>query len=242
MRRKAQKCNTHLGTHVWLKCFLVVADVLTEFLIFENMSILKGGSKRHFPLVLVTVVVVLASIVIWRSQNMVTSSPDGIVPIGGSFELTDHHGQMVTEHSYSGKYLLVFFGYTYCPDVCPMTLERVAATLNSLGASASKVQSLFVSVDVGRDTPEGLAEFLELFHVDIIGLTGTEEQIRRMANAYRIYFARIEEKGSGQDDYIMDHTSLLYFMSPDGSYITHFQGNANPAVMTEFILKAIDEA
>ena len=206
------------------------------------MSTLKVGSKRHLPLVVVVVLVALASIVIWRSQNVVTSSSDSTVPIGGGFELTDHHGQTVTENSYSGKYLLVFFGYTYCPDVCPMTLERVAATLNGLGASASKVQSLFVSVDVGRDTPEGLAEFLELFHVDIIGLTGTEEQIRQIAKAYRIYFARIEEKGSGEDDYIMDHTSLLYFMSPDGSYITHFQGNANPAVMTEYILRSIDEA
>ena len=141
--------------------------------------------------------------------------------IGGPFALVDHHGNQVTEASYPGKYLLVFFGYTYCPDVCPTELLVLGQTLDLLGEDAARIQALFISVDPERDTPAALAEYIPNFHPELIGLTGTPEQVAKAAKAFRVFFRKSVKESEGED-YLVDHTSLVYLMDPDGEFASHF--------------------
>ncbi|TAL30542.1 MAG: SCO family protein [Alphaproteobacteria bacterium] len=134
--------------------------------------------------------------------------------IGGAFSMTDHDGKAVTEKSWPGKYLLVFFGFTNCPDVCPVTLDKLTSALNQLGDDASKVQTLFISVDPGRDRAPVLKEYVGHFHKSILGLTGTPEQVKATQDAYKIYASRHDDANG--HDYTFDHSAFVYFMTPEG--------------------------
>ncbi|MDP6474159.1 MAG: SCO family protein [Alphaproteobacteria bacterium] len=160
--------------------------------------------------------------------------------IGGPFALTDHHGNSVTDQSYAGKYLLVFFGYTYCPDVCPTELLVFGQTLDLLGAKAARVQALFISVDPERDTPEKLAEYVPNFHPDLIGLTGTLEQVTDAARAYRVYF-RKSPATADEEGYLVDHTSLVYLMDPAGEFARHFVFGQGAETVARQIEEMLDQ-
>lgn len=131
-----------------------------------------------------------------------------------AFELTDHQGKTRTEKDFAGRWMLVFFGFTNCPDVCPTTLSEVAAVMAALGDNAAKVQPIFISIDPERDTPAMLAEYVPQFDAGIIGLTGKLEQIAKAAENFPIFFERIE-KGAGRDGYTMGHTSHLFLFDPE---------------------------
>lgn len=154
--------------------------------------------------------------------------PDSPLPIGGPFTLVDHTGKTVTDRDFRGRFLLVFFGFTYCPDVCPTTLGALSEAIDLLGRDADRIVPLFITVDPGRDTPEGLAEYVRRFHPAIIGLTGTAEQVAAAAKAYRVYYAYVPKAGAGADDYDVDHTTILFLMGPDGAYRAHM-GHTTPA-------------
>jgi len=145
------------------------------------------------------------------------SAPPGLT-VGGPFSLIDGDGKPVTDQTWHGKYLLVYFGYTYCPDVCPTTLTNVAAALDKLGAKADRIEPLFITVDPHRDTPAVVKQYAAAFSPRIVGLTGSPEQIAAAAKEYRVYYAK-HVTGPGPDDYSMDHSSVLYFMGPDGRFI-----------------------
>jgi len=151
--------------------------------------------------------------------------------IGGPFVLTDQDGKTVRDQDFRGKYLLVYFGYTYCPDLCPTGLQGIAHVLDQLGADAKKVQTIFITVDPARDTPAKLKEYVASFHPGILGLTGTPEQIASVARAYQVYYARGEDVEDGQ--YIVDHSTLIYVMDPQGKFVTSFPDDADPPGMTE---------
>lgn len=133
------------------------------------------------------------------------------------FELTDHQGIIRTEEDFAGRWMLVFFGFANCPDVCPTTLAEVAAVMDGLGEEAAKVQPIFISIDPERDTPMALAEFVPLFDAGIIGLTGTSDQIAETAETFPIYFKRIEE-ASAPDGYTMGHTSHLFLFDTQAGF------------------------
>lgn len=133
------------------------------------------------------------------------------------FELTDHQGMIQTESDFSGRWMLVFFGFTNCPDVCPTTLSEVAAVMDGLGSSVDKVQPIFITIDPERDTPDVLAEYVPLFDAGILGLTGTPEQIAETSTTFPIFFERIEEAAS-PDGYTMGHTSHLFLFDPEASF------------------------
>lgn len=160
----------------------------------------------------------------------------GKAAIGGRFEMMDHRGRTVTEKTFQGDYLLVFFGFTYCPDICPAALQNVSAMLERLGAKAEDITPLFVSVDPERDTPEVLKEYLSHFDSRIIGLTGTSEQVEEIVKTYRAY-ARKVNTGSGPGDYTMDHSAFIYFMDKKGEFITHFTPVTTFEQMAERIVK-----
>ena len=143
------------------------------------------------------------------------------VPVGGAFELVDTSGKTVTNESLKGKYRIVYFGFTYCPDICPTELQHISDALDKLGDGAARFTPVFVTVDPERDTPKVLGDYLKNFHSSFIGLTGTPEQIAQAAKAYRIYYAKAE-RPDAPDAYTMDHSSYIYVMDCEGRYIEHF--------------------
>jgi protein SCO1/2 len=147
-----------------------------------------------------------------------SGSQPAALTVGGPFSLIDGDGKQVTDQTWRGKYLLVYFGYTFCPDVCPTTLNSVADAVDKLGTKADRLQPLFITVDPKRDTPAVVKQYAAAFGPRIVGLTGTPEQIAAAAKAYRVYYAE-HRTGAGADDYSMDHSSVLYLMGPDGRFI-----------------------
>ncbi len=163
--------------------------------------------------VLFAVLLVGAGSFLWLSNT-----PGGPGGIGGPFRLQNGEGRTVTDKDFRGKYMLVYFGYTFCPDVCPTTLNSVADALDKLGPLAGRVQPVFITVDPKRDTPAVVKQYAAAFGPAIMGLTGTPEEIAQVAREYRVYYAE-HRTGSGPDDYTMDHSSILYLMAPDGSFV-----------------------
>lgn len=147
-----------------------------------------------------------------------TQGPDAAMGIGGAFSLVDGDGKTVTERDFRGKYMLVFFGYTFCPDVCPTTLNQVAEAMDRLGGQADRIVPIFISVDPKRDTPAVVKEFTAAFSPRLVGLTGNAEQLGKVARAFRVYFAE-RRTGSGPDEYTLDHSSILYLMGPEGRFV-----------------------
>jgi len=154
--------------------------------------------------------------------------------IESEFSLVDHTGEPVTDEDFEGEWQLVFFGFTYCPDVCPTTLNDVSIVLEELGDQAEQVQPLFISVDPERDTPDVMADYVANFDPRIVGLTGSPEQIEKAAKAFRAYYAKVDQEGA-PDGYTMDHSAFLYLMTPEGAYATHFSHSDEPAAIADEI-------
>lgn len=142
--------------------------------------------------------------------------------IGGAFTLTDSTGKAVKDTDFHGKFAIMFFGYTYCPDVCPTTLTTLSEALDLLGDEAKKIKPIFVTVDPARDKPADLKSYLEHFHPSFIGLTGTQAEIDHVKKIYRIYAAKVQVSKEDPEDYAMDHSAVSYLMRPDGSFETFF--------------------
>jgi len=138
--------------------------------------------------------------------------------VGGPFTLEDGNGKQVTDRDFRGKYMLVYFGYTFCPDVCPTTLNGVAEALEQLGDKAERLQPIFITVDPKRDTPEVMKRYTAAFSPRLTGLTGTPEQIAKVAREYRVYYAE-HRTGPAPNDFTVDHSSILYLIGPDGKFI-----------------------
>jgi cytochrome oxidase Cu insertion factor (SCO1/SenC/PrrC family) len=157
----------------------------------------------------------------------------GRAEVGGPFELIDHTGRKRTDADFRGKFLLVYFGYTFCPDVCPTDLAQIAEAIDRLGADGGMVHPLFITVDPERDTPEVLRHYVSYFHPRLIGLTGTAEQVRSAARAYKAYYAKAMADGGG--DYSVDHSGFIYVMDPSGKYLGFFPPGTNAQRMVEIL-------
>lgn len=154
-----------------------------------------------------------------------TQGPDAVLGIGGPFNLVDGDAKPATNKTFAGKYMLVYFGFTYCPDVCPTTLNQVADAMDRLGPKADRVVPIFITVDPKRDTPAAVKDFAAAFSPRLVGLTGSAEQLGQAARAYRVYFAE-RRTGPGPNDYTMDHSSILYLMGPDGAFVAPIRAEA----------------
>ena len=140
-------------------------------------------------------------------------------PIGGPFALVDQNGLHRTDADYRGKFMLVYFGFTYCPDVCPTDLQQMGLAVDRLGPGGDAVQPIFITVDPERDTTEHLKDYVAMFHPRFIGLTGGAAAIKEAARAYRVYFAKVELPKS---NYTVDHSAFIYMMGPKGEYLGFF--------------------
>lgn len=160
-------------------------------------------------------------ITIWSSQPAPETTE--AVPIGGPFTLVDHTGKTVNDSDFRGSYMLIYFGYTYCPDVCPMELAKMTRALDMLDERSiplTHLQPVFITVDPERDTVEQMARYVSLFHPRLVGLTGSVDQVRQATDAYRVYARKSGDIDS--DAYLMDHASMVLLMGPDGEFVDFF--------------------
>ena len=141
-------------------------------------------------------------------------------PIGGPFALTDQDGRRRTDADFRGKLMLIYFGFTYCPDVCPTDLNEIGLALDRLGPAGEMLQPVFVTLDPERDTPAHLKDYMPLFHPRFVGLTGSTDAIRDAARAYRVYHAKVERED--RSDYTVDHSAFIYLMGRGGEYLGFF--------------------
>jgi len=144
-----------------------------------------------------------------------------ITPIEARFDLVDHYGAPVTERTYRGRWLLVFFGFTHCRAVCPRALRRLSDVLDALGPGAGEIRPLYITVDPARDTPAVMRTFLERDYPRFTGLTGSEAQVTAAKKAFRV-FARRKDDPDDPDGYAVPHTAITYLLSPRGEYADHF--------------------
>lgn len=162
----------------------------------------------------------------------------GQAMIGGPFTLTDHTGKRVTDRDFRGRTMLVFFGFTFCPDVCPSGLQVMAAAIDKLGPKAESVTPIFITIDPERDTPAQLAAYVKSFHPRLVGLTGTPAEIEAAIKAYRVYAKKVPDPKSTAG-YTMDHSTFIYVMGPDGAYRTHFTHATSVDAMAERLAKVL---
>lgn len=193
------------------------------------------------------VVVPLFLGVVWLARNAVTmpapfkAVQTGKALIRSDFELTTHKGVRLTDEDLRGRWQLVFFGFTYCPEVCPTTLSTMARVIDLLGSSADRVAFLFITVDPERDTVKKLREYVGAFHPKLTGLTGSAEQIKAAAKAFRIYYSRVDVKNA-PDGYVMNHSGYIYLMDSNGEYRHVFMENRDkPDGIAEYVLRAIKQ-
>lgn len=161
----------------------------------------------------------------------------GSVSIGGDFTLVDQNGATRRPADFRGKLMLVYFGYTYCPDVCPTELQTMGDALDLLGDKGDEVQPIFITVDPERDTPDQLRMYADSFHPRLLALTGTPAEVAQAARAYKVFYRKAEQPGGGE--YLMDHSSFVFLMSRDGRYLMHFLPSATPEAMAEAIRKRL---
>jgi cytochrome oxidase Cu insertion factor (SCO1/SenC/PrrC family) len=179
--------------------------------------------RRSIMIFAAIVLLIVAGLAAFSLVNRQVAGPmgTGTALVGGPFTLTDQNGRKVSEKDFLGKHMLVFFGFTYCPDICPTELQVMTAALEAMGADGEKIQPVFITVDPERDTPSVMKAYVENFSPRLVGLTGTPEEIAAVAKAYRVYYAKAPNQAS-PEAYLMDHSSIMYLMGPDGGFVKHF--------------------
>ena len=173
---------------------------------------------------------------------MLRETPRGIAgtalasAIGGPFQLVDQNGKTVTDADLKGKWSLIYFGYTHCPDACPTALNAISIALSELGSKRDAVRPVFITVDPERDTPQTLKSYITAFDAPILALTGTPEQVAHAAKDYRVYYAKHPEPDG---DYAMDHSSVIYVMDPQGRFTATFTHESTPEQIAERLKKLV---
>ncbi len=167
-----------------------------------------------------------------------TTVETGKALIGGPFTLIDHTGKRVTEKDFLGHPLLIFFGFTNCPDICPSGLQVMSAALDKLGEKSAKITPIFITLDAQRDTPEKLAEYVKSFHPRLVGLTGSETELAAAAKAYRVYAQKVSDDAT-PGSYTYDHAAIIYLMGPDGTFVTHIPHTTNVEQVVSILDKSL---
>ena len=154
--------------------------------------------------------------------------------VGGSFTLVDQNGKARSDSEFRGKLMIVYFGYTFCPDVCPTDLMAITQALDALGPEAAGVQPIFITIDPERDT-KAMREYMSAFHDSFIGLTGVPDEIRKVANSYKAWYAKVEDPKTGV--YSIDHAGVIYLMGRDGRYLGFMPPQTGPDRLIEILRK-----
>ncbi|QQG36492.1 MAG: SCO family protein [Micavibrio aeruginosavorus] len=204
--------------------------------------------KQHFQILIAALLVILASVLFMTLKSTIPAAPAtrtsasaattaGVEGLGGSWTLIDHNGQTVSDKDLTGSFRLMFFGFTFCPDICPTEIKRLSLVLQGLGDDATRIKPLFVTIDPERDTPTVLKEYLSRFDERFIGLTGSVDQIRHMEEIFKVYSAKSADPGL--TDYTMNHSALVYFIAPDNRVLHLFHSKETPEQMVGTIRRAM---
>jgi cytochrome oxidase Cu insertion factor (SCO1/SenC/PrrC family) len=190
---------------------------------------------------LVAVLLVLAAVLGARHlvppARQEAATQQGPVPIGGPFTLTDQTGKRVTAEDFRGRFMLVYFGYTFCPDICPLGLQTIAQAYDELPPELQdRVVPVFITVDPARDTVEVVRDYVQLFHPRLVGLTGSEAEIGGTLRAWRVYARKAEAKGGA---YLVDHSTFTYLMDREGRYLAHFGHGTTPEEMAKRLAELV---
>ena len=161
----------------------------------------------------------------------------GKAQVGGPFTLTDQHGKKRSLADFHGKFVLLYFGYTFCPDICPTDLAAIAQAIRTLGAEGDKLQPIFVTLDPERDTQDILRNYAAAFHPRFIALRGSEEEVRGVATAYKIYFEKVRPPGSSV--YLIDHMAFVFLLDRDGKYVALFPPGTNAERMAVMVREVL---
>lgn len=197
---------------------------------------------RKIHIFLILVVVVAMVFIFNQVANHKTQSKNQSIEkplVVGPFKLLDQNNIARASTSFDNKYLLVYFGYSYCPDICPTALSNITIALEKLGRKNSKLQPIFISVDPSRDTPEDLKVYMENFHKNFIALSGSQKQIDEAKKSYRVYSNKVDPNRSQTTDYLIDHSSIIYLISPRGEMIAHFNHETNPDYIAQVVSEKI---
>lgn len=199
---------------------------------FPMMNIAK---KRILRLLFISVVGLAAAglIAFYQVQNEGLKKSIVASDFGGPFTLQNHLGENITHKDYEGQYRLIYFGFTYCPAICPTELQRMATILKELGTQGDVITPLFITVDPERDSVSVMKNYVEMFHPRLIGLTGTPAQIDEAKKSYKIYAAKVQDET--MSDYTMDHSSFIYFMDKDNNLLRIFKSSDSIEDMTQII-------
>lgn len=184
-------------------------------------------------LIWILCVLVLIGVVAWMGKVFVSPpTTQGKALVGGHFTLVNGEGKTVTDRDFRGRYMLVYFGFTHCPDICPTSLLLIQNALARMNGDGKKIVPVFITLDPERDTPAVVGQYVRHFGSRLVGLTGTPEQVRRAAEAYKVYYNKVADENSALG-YMVDHSGFMYLMGPDGTYRTHFPHNISEQALTE---------
>ncbi len=198
---------------------------------------------RISAIVWIVSVLVAMGLLAWMGTAAIPSArehaQEGSALIGGPFTLVDASGKTVTNRTYAGKYMLVYFGYTHCPDMCPTGLMLISNALGQLDEKTrAKIVPIFVTLDPERDTPAVMGDYVRHFGSGLVGLTGSPQQIKQVAEAYKVYYSKVENEGSALG-YLIDHSGYMYLMGPDGRYVTHFTYQISESALKDGLAKSV---
>ena len=187
----------------------------------------------------------IVGLAVFVGGNMLGSNPtkqdaQGEALIGGNFTLVDSTSKEITDEMFRGRYMLVYFGFTHCPDICPTTLLLMMNALDQIGDKARQVVPVFITLDPERDTPEKISTYVQNFSPNLVGLTGSIAQVKAAADAYKVYFKKVPVEGS-ELGYVVDHSGFVYLMGPDGKYVSHFAHTIAEQAMVDGLHKHIKE-
>jgi len=211
------------------------------------MSKNKKDESSQFTKLLVIISVVVVTVALYFLVAVPSSKKppargteahfknQGLAEIGGDFMLMDHEGKSFNSDSLKGKPSLIYFGFTFCPDVCPTTLSKLTKVLEVLDKYQIDVNAVFITVDPNRDDINLMKQYMSNFHNKFIGLTGSTGEVKKAADAFKVYFEVDKDSGTGRDDYLINHTSFVYLMGKDMKYVKHFDINSSPDEIIDFI-------
>ena len=185
--------------------------------------------QRNFIFTGLIIILALLSLIVLNSYRTIEIEPaKNSTLIKENFSLLNQNSQPINESIFLGNYSLIFFGFTYCPDVCPTVLQAISVGLDVINLDTMKIRPIFITIDPERDKPVVLKSYLENFHPLITGLTGKPEEIKKVAKAFGIYYAKAKENRNSKEDYLMDHSGGIFLIGPNGEFITKISHSATP--------------
>lgn len=202
-----------------------------------------GPTKQSVGIVLTILAVFFGSAIYYKKQKQLMMELDrrkslGKAALGGSFELIDTNGKLTTNKDFLGKWVLMYFGFSHCPDICPEEMEKMVKVVEKVSKikNMPELVPLFISVDPERDTPDVVAKYVKEFSPKIVGLTGSMEQVRKATKAFRVYYSAGPREGQ---DYIVDHSIIMYLINPDGEFVDYYGQSKDAEMITNGVALSI---